>query len=262
MTQLAGDKSASYLYDEIYRILNVTSLNKPEAFTFDDAGNRKTGPGPLDTAYLHNDANQTTTGRKLVYEHDSRGNQKGKSVPGATGKTWTQAWDNENRLKTVEKTKTMPDGTERKAVTFTYDPFGRRIGKTVEKTSYDVGTSLYVTKTESYAYIYDGDDIALEIYTPPSGPPEKTYYTHGPGIDEPLALERGGNFYYYHADGLGSIVKITNAAHATVQSYEYDTFGMGTPANNTFRNSCTFTGREWDKETGLYYYRARYYDPI
>lgn len=25
---------------------------------------------------------------------------------------------------------------------------------------------------------------------------------------------------------------------------------------------CTFTGREWDKETGLYYYRARYYDPM
>ena len=24
----------------------------------------------------------------------------------------------------------------------------------------------------------------------------------------------------------------------------------------------TYTGREWDKETGLYYYRARYYDPM
>jgi len=27
-------------------------------------------------------------------------------------------------------------------------------------------------------------------------------------------------------------------------------------------NSYTYTGREWDKETGLHYYRARYYDPM
>jgi len=55
-------------------------------------------------------------------------------------------------------------------------------------------------------------------------------------------------------------------------SYEYDSFGMVKPteydANSTakqtvtFRNSYTYTGRGWDKETGLYYYRARYYDPM
>ena len=46
-----------------------------------------------------------------------------------------------------------------------------------------------------------------------------------------------------------------------MQSYSYDSFGKITPLTN-FQNSFTFTGREWDKETGLYYYRARYYDPM
>jgi RHS repeat-associated protein len=36
---------------------------------------------------------------------------------------------------------------------------------------------------------------------------------------------------------------------------------MVTPTTG-FENSYTYTGREWDKETGLYYYRARYYDPM
>jgi len=42
---------------------------------------------------------------------------------------------------------------------------------------------------------------------------------------------------------------------------KYDSFVMPKP-QTSFRNSYTYTGREWDKETGLYYYRARYYDPM
>ena len=41
----------------------------------------------------------------------------------------------------------------------------------------------------------------------------------------------------------------------------YDSFGM-VKQSTGFRNAYTYTGREWDKETGLYYYRARYYDPM
>jgi YD repeat-containing protein len=64
ITDVTGYRSATYFYDEIYRILNVVSTS-PENFTYDDAGNRKTGPGPLDGPYVHNDANQITIGRKL-----------------------------------------------------------------------------------------------------------------------------------------------------------------------------------------------------
>jgi RHS repeat-associated protein len=239
----------NYAYDLIYRLLNVTS-GKPEAFSYDPAGNRQNGPGPKDTGYLYNDGNQMTGGRKLEFSYDDNGNQIARTVPGASDKSWTQGWDYENRLVHVEKIK----GSERKTVTFRYDPFGRRIEKNTE-TLIDG-----VTATSTWTYIYDNEDIVLEVLTGEAGS-EKTFYTHGPGIDEPLAMERGGSFYYYHADGLGSIAAITNAAKSVVQSYSYDSFGMVKPST-AFRNSFTYTAREWDRETGLYYYRARYYDPM
>ncbi len=72
---------------------------------------------------------------------------------------------------------------------------------------------------------------------------------------------RGGQTYYYHADGLGSIVAITNATGAVVQRYEYDSFGNITYQQDpNFKQPYTYTGREYDEESGLYYYRARYYD--
>ncbi len=74
-------------------------------------------------------------------------------------------------------------------------------------------------------------------------------------------MERNSQSYFLHADGLGSITHITDQNKTLVQSYSYDSFGHQTPTTG-FRNSITYTAREWDKETGLYYYRARYYDPL
>ncbi len=218
-------------------------------------GNRQTGPNATkDTRYQYDIANRQTSGKLLDYGYDDLGNQNRRTVPGVpdTTKGWTLTWDNENRLVAMTRTK----GSDSRTVSFAYDPFGRRIGKTL------VTVVGGVTKTTTWTYVYDGDDIALEIYAPPAGPPEKTFYTHGPGVDEHLALERGGSYDYYLADGLGSITAITDQGGSVVQSYRYDSFGMVTPANTTFRNSYTYTGREWDSEAGLYYYRARYYDPV
>ncbi|MCU0293268.1 MAG: hypothetical protein MUF10_14965, partial [Thermoanaerobaculaceae bacterium] len=66
-----------------------------------------------------------------------------------------------------------------------------------------------------------------------------------------------------HADGLGSVVKMTDAAGNVVHPYQYDAWGniepdTGAPVDGV---KYAFTGREWDPETGLYYYRARYLDP-
>src|SRR6185503_5124846 len=80
----------------------------------------------------------------------------------------------------------------------------------------------------------------------------------GPSIDEPLAREdQAGALSYYHADGLGSIVANTDSVGSVSSRIGYDPWGnieSGTPT------SYGFTGREWDGETGLWYYRARYYD--
>jgi RHS repeat-associated protein len=69
-----------------------------------------------------------------------------------------------------------------------------------------------------------------------------------------------GQRYYYHYDGLGSVVALSNINGQIVESYSYDIFGQ--PSNtSSVGNPYLFTGRNYDSETGLYYYRARYYKP-
>lgn len=63
------------------------------------------------------------------------------------------------------------------------------------------------------------------------------------------------------ADGLGSITSLTDGAGQLAASYVYDSFGKLTASTGTVTNPFQYTGREFDAETGLYYYRARYYDP-
>ena len=238
-----------YLYDSTYRLLGVVST-KPETFSYDAVGNRLTGPGVKDVGYLYNAGNQMLQGRKLRYGYDNSGNQATRAIPGATDKNWSLTWDYENRLIKVEKV----SGPENRTVKFSYDPLGRRIGKQV--------TTVFdgVTKTEVHAYVYDNDNIIFEAVTDATGI-SRTFFTHGPGADEHLAMERNGQFSYYHADGLGCVVAITDQNKRVVQSYEYGSFGMLKPSLKS-ANNYTYTGREWDKETGLYYYRARYYDPM
>jgi RHS repeat-associated protein len=67
---------------------------------------------------------------------------------------------------------------------------------------------------------------------------------------------------FYHADGLGSITSLTDTTGSVAASYVYDSFGNLTASTGTVTNPFQYTGREFDSETGLYYYRARYYDPV
>ncbi len=129
------------------------------------------------------------------------------------------------------------------AVTFSYDPFGRRIKKV------SGGTTIYV---------YDGAGIVEEADATGG---VVARYTQGPGIDEPLAMLRSAATSYYVADGLGSITSLTDASGAVAASYTYDSFGNLSASTGSIANPYRYTARELDPETSLYYYRARYYDP-
>jgi len=67
--------------------------------------------------------------------------------------------------------------------------------------------------------------------------------------------------YYYHFDGLGSVVALSNSNGDSCQSYEYSAYGQVAAEYANHPNPYMFTGRRFDIETGLYYYRARYYNP-
>jgi type VI secretion system secreted protein VgrG len=166
---------------------------------------------------------------------DNNGNSLTKVVG---SNTTSYAWDFENRLTSV----TLPGsgGT----VSFKYDPFGRRIYK-----SSSAGTSIYA---------YDQGNVIEEVNG--SGA-VVARYAQGLGMDEPLAMLRGGATSFYHADGLGSVTSLSSSAGALAQTYTFDSFGKQTASSGSLTNPFQYTARELDSETGLYYYRARYYDP-
>ena len=69
--------------------------------------------------------------------------------------------------------------------------------------------------------------------------------------------------FYYHPDHLGSSSYITNLDGEVVQHIEYVPFGevFIEERNNIWNTPYLFNAKEFDEETGLYYYGARYYDP-
>ncbi len=86
-------------------------------------------------------------------------------------------------------------------------------------------------------------------------------YSQGLNPDEPLAMLRGSTTSFYSADGLGSVTSLSSAAGTLAQTYGYDSFGNQTSSNGSLTNPFQYTGREFDADTSLYYYRARFYDP-
>jgi RHS repeat-associated protein len=97
----------------------------------------------------------------------------------------------------------------------------------------------------------------------PINPPAAAIYIHGPGTDEPLMRQTGNGpgspAGYYHHDGLGSVIAMTNAAGTITGSQRFDAWGNDGGATGAIQQY-GYTGREPDG-TGLIYYRARYYDP-
>lgn len=86
-------------------------------------------------------------------------------------------------------------------------------------------------------------------------------YTFGPGIDNPLLMHRNSKNYYYVKDGLGSVMGLTDSTGSVVKEYQYSVFGKIVKETGMgILNPFAYTGREYDSETGNYYYRARYYD--
>jgi RHS repeat-associated protein len=229
--QLAAVTS-NYTYDSIYQLTQAAQGGgTTESYTYDPVGNRTASLGV--TSYTTNASNELTATSGASYTYDSNGNTLTKVV---SSNTTTYAWDYENRLTSV----TLPSsgGT----VTFKYDPFGRRIEK-----SSTAATSIFA---------YDGDNLIEETNSSGS---VVARYSQTENIDEPLAMLRSSATSYYQADGLGSVTSLANGAGTLTQTYSFDSFGKTTPTGSVV-NPFQYTGRELDSETGLYYYRARYYD--
>ncbi len=218
-----------------------------ERFTYDGEGNRTgvlSGSAFLSGShYTHDAAHRLKEDPRYVYGYDGDGNVASRYDKDLQ-ETWSYAYDANRKMMTA-------DGPGVSA-TFTYDAEGRRVSKTVNG--------------ETTRYAYDGENLVAEY---DAGGTLSTRYIHGPGIDNPLAMLRDtdGNgtaeAYYYVKDHLGTVLGLVNANGAFVKEYQYSTFGkvLSTSGAAELDQPFLFTAREYDEELGLYYYRARNYDP-
>jgi RHS repeat-associated protein len=123
---------------------------------------------------------------------------------------------------------------------FTYDASGLRATKTAGA----------ITST----YIYESGQVAEERNSADG----TIRYFFGEAVDDVLAKQDSTGNVYYVKDHIRSVHQITNATGDVITSRDYDAWGS--PLDGATEGGFAFTGREWDPETGLYYYRMRYYD--
>lgn len=228
-----GAGTHAYSFDTIHQLTAATHPGgDPESYVYDVAGNRVSSH--LSAQHAVNAANQLLADDRFDYAYDANGNLIRKTDR-ATLEATSYQFDSESQLVRID----FPGGG---VATYRYDGVGRRIEKNVNG---------QVTR-----YIYDGPSILLEY----AGSTLSARYTQGPGVDEILAVERGGVTTYFQSDAQRSVVRTVGSDGSTA-TLSYDTFGRITDQDGNLVAPYAFQGREYDAESGLYYFRARYYDP-
>jgi RHS repeat-associated protein len=180
-----------------------------------------------------NSGNRLTTFGPYTLQYDNDGNLTSKT---GNGLTETFFWNALGQLDSVTK-----NGSTTR---YGYDGFGRRVRKT--------------TPTGTLRYLYDGDNLFMELDGSGNVVREYTFY---PGVDEPHSMRTGGQTYYYITERPGHVSGLVNSAGQVVNKYTYTPWGKAETVQETVANPLRYTAREYDAESGLYFYRARYYDP-
>jgi RHS repeat-associated protein len=224
------DGISTVAYGNDNQISSVTSISLPnESYSFNALGIRS--GWVTDTV----DKRRVLSDGTYQYQYDDEGNLTQKKEI-STGKVTTYVWDYRNRLSRVN----LSDGS---IVEYGYDAEDRRVGKKINGVT-----------TEKY--VYDGDDIALVVNA--AGTIVERYL-YGDGTDNVLSRVSAGTTVWSLGDRQGSVVDVVDEGGNVLSHFVYDSFGNGTATTSAdFRFG--YTGRELDIETGLYYYRARYYD--
>ena len=267
--------SETYQYDSAYRL---RQLDRPDAgslapihgvWDMDGVGNWLQVDGETRMHSSFNELIETDDGSGGIttHQYDENGNQ--------INEGFLYEWDSRNRLSTVARNS---DGVP--IATYRYDALNRRIRKVISNSGPLDGVTDYYYDGLRVIEERDGSDVLVQ------------QYVYGRNLDEPLVLDRnldggpdatdpGDQRLFYHQNALGSSFGMTDLAGAIVEGYQYDAYGRQTvfqPGPNGFvdfggddviapggvsalGNPYLFTGRRLDPETGLYYYRNRYYNP-
>jgi RHS repeat-associated protein len=88
-------------------------------------------------------------------------------------------------------------------------------------------------------------------------------YTYGlQRINERQIVDSTWTPSFYGYDGGGTVRQLTNAAGAVTDTYDYDAFGNILRQTGSTQNNYLYRAEQYDSDLGLYYLRARYYNPV
>jgi RHS repeat-associated protein len=187
-----------------------------------------TGHGSGTTSTTTNGLNQLASWN-ATFAYDSKGNLTSDS-------TRTYSYDSGNQLTG------LPGGS------LFYDPLGRLSGAGVS----------------SPAILYDTEGADMTAERNPSTGAVGRRHVFGPGTDEPLVWYEGSGTTdrrFLHSDEHGSIVAVTSSAGALLAINRYDENGKPETTNALYTARFLYTGQRYLSGPGIYYYKARMYDP-
>ncbi|WP_235205570.1 RHS repeat-associated core domain-containing protein [Pseudomonas fluorescens] len=228
-----------YHYDPLDRLTRADHSQAPtERFAHDPAGNlqMQDRPGP-----------GIVVGNRLLlqgdrhYDYDAFANLIRERRGRAQQRVTEYRYDCQHRLIGI----TQPDGSQ---VSYRYDPFGRRISKTV------------AGKTTEF--FWQGDKVIAEHTHG-----QHRSYLYEPDSFRPLALLQGfgpanTKAFHYQLDHLGTPQELTNPEGRIVWSAHYQAYGKIIQLDvSEVDNPLRFQGQYFDRESGLHYNRHRYYNP-
>ena len=237
LTKSENGAVTAYTYDELNRLKTV---NYPglglETYTYDNAGNRLSKVlGSENTTYAYDERNRLTqsayNGVISRYTYDGNGNLT-KLTKGSNNTIYT--YDGLNRLVNTTMTNGQPMVNE-------YDAFGMRTAVS------EVGAR--------YEFTLDRGNVIAEN----AGESDAVRYIRG--ISLAAQKDATGNLAYYLYNAHGDVTNLVDGSGNVLNSYAYDAFGNATIYAETVANRFMYAGEQFDKATGQYYLRARYYDP-
>lgn len=241
---------AEYTYDNMNRLLTLTNkLNGTSisqfSYQYDSNSNIiSVNNNGQTTTYQYDELNRLTgisrpNSEIITYQYDSRGNRTEMNgtdidpdnfIPG----TFTyNIWDEMDSF-------TPTDGD---TTSYEYDPEGLRTKKT----------------TPSFTTRYHCDDKGLVIAESDAN---ATVIAQNIWGHKPLARKIGSSYYYNVYNGHGDVIQVLDESGNAVNTYEYDEWGNILSISEQIENPIRYAGEYYDEESGLYYLRARYYDPV
>ncbi len=246
------NENTSYAYDDDDQLIEVKSTSGNQKIAYDKVGNRLRIEGDDANAFEYDEHKMYLKScEKWDYTYDANGFLSGKSSKSNPDEKHEFTYNSYGQLIGFKKLDGLEEVVSAK---YKYDALGRRIEKKVD----------YLNEPEksNYLYfVYDGDNLLLEHNADMSYWKKYIFLSQ---VDSMLGFIENGKPFYYLKDNQGCINKIISGAGEVVAAYTHDAFGKilgkeikdGAPENRYH-----FSSREWDEESGTYFFRNRTYDP-